>query len=856
MGKKIFNASQLLENYARGNGHYDEMLEKPGSFHAHWSKLVYNLQKIGGKDLISRYWEAQRLLRENGVTYNVYNQPGGLNRPWQLDTVPFLVQQAEWAQLEKGIIQRAELMNLILEDLYGPRLLIRHGLLPQELIYQHSGFLRPCDQLLQPGRKQLLMYAADMARGPDGSFWVISDRAQAPSGTGYALENRSVMNRVLPDLFEGYQVRKISGFFEHLKSTLQQLSPQQRENPRIVILTPGPNNETYFEHAYLASYLGFTLVQGGDLVVRDGYVWLKSIRGLERVDIIVRRVDGSYCDPLELNANSQLGVAGLLEVIRRKNVLMVNPIGSSVVENPGINAFLGNICQFFLKEDLLIPSIASWWCGHEHERKYVLENLDRLIIKVTDRQYAHKTFFGSLLSKSELQQLKDAILAKPYLYVGQEQVHFSTAPSLVEEELAPRYSVLRTFLIAHGQSYTMMPGGLTRSAPDADTFFVSNQTGGISKDTWVLAPDALPSPETLPQSNYPTTIKPHIGFLPSRTAENLYWVARYSVRTLETARLLRLILQKISNRHELMQGFEKEVLKNLLFSLTHLTYTYPGFIGENKEHLLEKPEEEIFSVILNGSRTGSLTHCIATFINSSFAVREQLSLDTWRIFDSISKQWLADTPPPRDVRVLQTALDQLITSIVAFMGFTSEAMTREQGKIIYDIGRHLEHGLLMVSMLRATMVFKHSPTVEFHLLEDILTLSESLNTYRYRYRLYPQTKIVTDLLLLDTTNPRALAYHASRIQKLLADLPKNQTTHHLSEEQRLILDVFSKLRLCDAEKLTKSHAKSALRENMDNLLADIGEGLAACSNAIIRSYFDHTKTQRSLLNFTDNQPLL
>ena len=484
----------------------DEMLNRDKSINPHWHTFMQALNTLGLTEMESRHEEVQRLLRENGVTYVVHGEQHG-HRPWTLDPIPLIISNTDWETISAGLKQRAELLNLILMDLYGERTLIKEGLIPPEVVYAHAGFLRACVGLNAPGLPFLLNYAADSARGPDGKMWVLSDRTQAPSGAGYALENRTALARALPHLFGEVGVHRLSFFFRSLQNSIlgmplqyqlgqlenaTRIAARQIDNPHVVVLTPGPLNETYFEHAYLASYLGYTLVQGDDLTVWDGRVWLKSIDGLRPVDIILRRVDDTFCDPLELRQDSRLGVAGLLEVIRRGNVIVINPLGSGVLENPGLMPFLPNISKRLIGEDLRLPSVATWWCGHPKQQEYVLANLRKLVIKPIHRQRGGRSLFGMELSSAERDALRDRINAEPHLYVGQEHVHLSTTPSLIEGALEPRRAILRNFLFWEKEGYAVMPGGLTRCAGEKEELTISIQDGGVSKDTWVLAPEPEP----------------------------------------------------------------------------------------------------------------------------------------------------------------------------------------------------------------------------------------------------------------------------------------------------------------------------------------------------------------------------
>ncbi|HMR85411.1 MAG TPA: circularly permuted type 2 ATP-grasp protein, partial [Niabella sp.] len=373
------NWNNFFQQYIPPVNSYNEILAKGvDALSPEWEALFSSLDDLGPTVIEERVSNILRMLKENGVAYNIYNDPSGKTRPWELDPIPQLITSHEWEPISKGLVQRAKLFSLILQDIYGSQNLIKKGLIPQELIYMHPGFLRNCVNLNLSEAQYLTLYAADLARGNDGRLWVISDRTQAPSGYGYALENRSVMNNVLPELFSRLPVRRLSPFFDVLQQALYQVAPSQSGQPRIVILSAGPENETYFEHSYLSLHMGIPLVQGNDLMIKDNFVWLKTIEGLEKVDVILRRMDDVYCDPLELKSDSLLGVPGLLQVVRKGNVSIANSLGSSIIENAGLMPFLHNAAKYLLNEELIIPSIATWWCGQQQEMEYVIHNIDNL----------------------------------------------------------------------------------------------------------------------------------------------------------------------------------------------------------------------------------------------------------------------------------------------------------------------------------------------------------------------------------------------------------------------------------------------------------------------------------------------
>ncbi|MBU2946552.1 circularly permuted type 2 ATP-grasp protein [Zobellia uliginosa] len=830
---------------------YDEMFTPNMDVKPHWKKLFSGLGDLGEEGLKTRQRDIDWLLAENGVTYNVYNDPKGLHRPWNLNVVPFLLHESEWKVVEAGLKQRAELLNLVLKDVYGERNLIKNGIVPSEIIYGHRGFLRQCAGIEYSTEKLLSMYAADISRGTDGRLWVVNDRAEAPSGMGYALENRSTTSRMLPEMFSKMNVKGLSGFFQEFNQMLVDASPENRENPNIVILTPGSHNETYFEHAYLASFLGYPLVQGNDLVVRDGFLWMKSLKGLKQVDVVLRRVDDAYVDPLELREDSHLGVAGLLDVVRRNNVAIINPVGSAVLENPGLIPFMPAVAEYFLKEDLILPQIASWWCGQEKERNYVLDNISNLVIKRIDRTNRESIHFGEFLSSDEIEKLKTEINLRPYRFVAQEKISFSTAPNLSNGKFEPRNLVARTFSIATEDGYSVMPGGLVRVAPDRDTVRVSNQRGGTSKDFWILEDSA--STETKAQYWHP---KPSIGAtglndLPSLTAENLYWAGRYVGRTLVNARFLRMVLKQMVLVKNNSEKPDNEKLRVLFNAVTHLTGTFPGFSAKNKEgeYAMDDPYKEMLSVILDKDRAGSLAHTISMFSNSYYAIRNLWSSDMWRVFENIQKIWRNfEADSDRSINKIIKVLNQLITRLIAFMGLIEESIMVQQGLLLYFIGLQLEQSMLTITKCRSLLSIKYDDQVEYELLEYLLVSHESLNIYRHSYRSYIQIEHVIDLIMLDLEYSRSLTFMFNRIQKDISKLPHSKSMHHLMDYQKYILEGFSKLRLADSIHLVESKSvDDVVRKDLDNLLEELSNLLYETSQSISKTYFDHTTKQNQLV---------
>ena len=846
---------KILQEYRKQSSNLDELLAENGELHKHWEPLLRQILDLGEDELWGRNIELQRLLKDHGVTYNIYDRQDGLNNPWKLDPIPFLISVSSWNTLEKGIQQRALLLDLLFKDLYGPQKILKAGVLPPELIYSSRAFLRPCFGTLPNHPHNLLLYAADISRADSGQIQVIGDRTQAPSGWSYTLENRVAMARVLPEFFAHTKVRKISPYFQRIRENLIDFAPQDNYDPLIVLLTPGQWNETYFEHAYLSSLQGFTLVQGQDLMVKDGFVWLKTLSGLERVDIVLRHLDDNYCDPLSLKPDSQLGVAGFLEVVRRGQVTVANPPGSSILENPGLMAFMPQISRYFLGEELLLPNLKTWWCGRQEDRNFVLSNLKELVIKDLSRRPGGRTRFGWRLQDVELTQLKANIIARPHNFVAQQQAIVSTSPSFTKNYLEPRHTVLRCFASATHSGYEVMPGGLTRSASKMGTMMVSNQSGAFGKDTWVLTEKAINPIEYSPRIVLPRYSEKGMDELPSRMAENLFWVGRYIMRARITARYLRRILKHKTEIDNFGDPIDREVFDTLLVGLTHLTMTYPGFVGEKGQEKLKDPDEELKLVILDPERPGGLAHTIQMWTRAANMVRNHWSMDTWRIFDQIQTMWQdLSQEVPAGWRPIRNSLDALIVKVAASLGFTLGSLSVEEGRHVFDIGMDLERGMMIASLLRSTLTLKQDRFVEDSLLETVLLTTESLSTYRHRFRGRLQLESVLNLTLVDDTYEQSLAYLMGKLQRDLAVLPQTALIGNLRQDQKEILKAYTALQVCDSRKLVNvsEEENGFLRKDLDTLLAGIYNGLANSASAIMQTFFRHAGNEMQTPTFLYN----
>jgi uncharacterized circularly permuted ATP-grasp superfamily protein/uncharacterized alpha-E superfamily protein len=823
--------------YAPPAGGHDEAADPAGTPRPHWGPFFDALGDLGPAELVRRWRDAQHLIRENGVTYNVYGDPNGIARPWQLDPIPLAVPPAEAAALEAGLTQRARLLEHVLADLYGPQRLLRDGLLPPELVFPNPGFLRPCHGVRVPGGRYLHMYGANLGRGSDGRWRVLGDRTQAPSGAGYALENRIVMTRTLPEAFRDCRVQRLALFFRAFRDTLREIAPRNNDNPRVVLLTPGPYNETYFEHAYLARYLGYTLAEGGDLTVRDNRVFLKVLGGLQPVDVIFRRLDDDFCDPLELRPDSFLGVPGLTHAVRSGTVAVANALGTGVLETPALAAYLPRLCRAVFGEDLRTESVPTWWCGDPDARRYVLDHLDDVVVKPAFPAARTEPVFPADLGRDDRASLADAVRRRPREYVAQARLDLSTAPVLADGRLVPRKMVLRAYLAADRGGFAMMPGGLTRVSGAADAFVVSMQRGGGSKDTWVLA-DGPVSDFSLLAGTGRVELTRAGGDLPSRAADNLFWLGRYAERADGTTRLLRGIAVRLAERGGVGEAPELPALGRAVALRCDPAAAPPDPPPTAADGLLR--------AVFDPARPGSLGATVRSLRRVAGVVRDLVSLDMWRAvggladFPTDPTAFGPDGPTPADLLGL---LNRTVLTLSAFGGLAAESMTRAEGWRFLDLGRRLERALHMAALLKGTLVAPAEQ--EGPVLDAVLEVADSGMTYRRRYLGSLRAEAVLDLLVFDETNPRSLAAQLVALDDDLNHLPRPARGAVRSAEQRLALAALSAVRLAEPEPLT-AVAGDGVRPALRELLDRVGGWLPELSDAITQQYLSHLQTTRHL----------
>jgi uncharacterized circularly permuted ATP-grasp superfamily protein/uncharacterized alpha-E superfamily protein len=818
--------ADLLQIPLRDPSVYDELSADGATPRPHWLRFVDSLRGLGSEEMQQRWQRAERRIRENGVTYNIYDDPQGANRPWQTDPIPLLISAEEWRYIEAGIVQRAQILSLLLEDMYGPRNLIASGRLPAALLYANPAFLRPLVGLPVPQQTYLHLLAVDLARSPDGRWWVLADRTQAPSGAGYALENRIIVADVLPDLFRSSNVRRLAAFFRAQREALVNLA--QRDHPRIVLLTPGPFNETYFEHSYLARYLGFALVEGADLTVRDRRVFLKTVEGLQQVDVILRRVDDSFCDPLDLRADSYLGVPGLVDAVASGNVKVANALGSGAIETAAIMPFLPGLARHLLGEQLKLPSVATWWCGQDYALEWVLNHLQSVVVKPAFPSRHMEPVFGAELAQAEKQKLADQVRARPYDYVAQEQVALSTAPVWDGGNLFSRSMVLRTYVLNTGSGWRAMPGGLVRVA-GPETAVVSMQRGGHSKDAWVLWDGPVDTFTMLPPRDQPVELRRVSSDLPSRVADNLFWLGRYVERSENKARLLRTLAGQVRRANDAEFG--------CLLRLHGCLDSFRAKLPKKRRAVARELEAEVLSLLTDAERPDSLPSTLDEVQRVGGNARERLSTDMMRLIGSLAACVRTEGKP----QFLESAamLNRCLQLLSAFAGMERENITRGPGWLFLSMGRRLERAMMSARTLREIA----TPLTErdWPLLDYLLEVADSSMTYRARYYTTLQPIALLDVLMADPTNPRSLVFQISHLADLYAKLPR-----HAPEDWQAMHRALERLQGFDLRSVRyplpgapREDASLIELSSLRDLLREVEQLLPSWSNHLSNTYFSH-----------------
>ncbi|WP_163543878.1 circularly permuted type 2 ATP-grasp protein [Occultella kanbiaonis] len=746
--------TDLLASYRAGGPGHDEMLQSSGAARAAWDQLA-DLAGVGSwEQLAGRSADVRSLLEDHGVRYGADPQ----DRPWLLDPLPVLIDEVEWVRLEAAVRQRAQLLDAILTDLYSERRLLSSGAIPAEIVLAHPGFLRAVDGITIPGPHQLFLHAADLARNADGSWLALADRTQAPNGPGYAMENRRVIAQVLAGLYRQARIRRLGPFYHAMRLALHDVAPPSAgDAPRVALLTPGPHSRTTFDQGYLATMLGYPMVEGEDLVVSDGRLWLRSLNEPEPVDVLIRRVDGSYCDPLDLRGDSRLGVPGLVHAARSGAVTVVNTFGSGVLENPALLTYLPRLCRDLLGTDLLLGSAVTYWCGERSMCSHVIANLDRLVLKATDTGGPEHN--GWELTVGERADLAVRISAEPHRWVGQEPVDASTTPSVGAGTLEPRSTVLRTFAVARPSGYQVMSGALARVTPEHTQTVARVTLGAVAKDVWILSAEPQPITDTwLRDGTSDAPRRAGASSISAGAAEDLYWFGRYAERTEATIRLIRAVTDRWDDYHLAPASTGGRALAVLTAALEQVTTS--GSLSE---------------LVIDGTRPGTVAYAVDAMTRSATAVRDQLAGDTWIAMGSIeralNRERARRSPLGSSDGGLGPVLTRALEGSLALAGIGAESMVRDVGWTLMDIGRRIERAQHLVRALLASVTAHREPAVDSLVLESLLIANESVITYRRRWQTHARLDTFCELLLLDEKNPRSLAHQVTRIGAGFATLP-------------------------------------------------------------------------------------
>jgi uncharacterized circularly permuted ATP-grasp superfamily protein/uncharacterized alpha-E superfamily protein len=773
---------QFVAGYRPLPGTVDEMMDADGTVRPHWRPLLTQLAALGPEEINRRFAAADRYLHDSGVFYRVYEDPAGAERPWPLSHVPLIIDPTEWKALEEGLIQRAGLLEAVLADSYGPGNLTRDGRLPAALVAGNPEFLRSLVGVEPPGGSHLRFYAVDVGRGPDGGWWVLGDRAQAPSGAGYAIENRLALSRAMPDVYAKTRVERVAPFFQAFQAELFEYNRQ--DDARVCLLTPGPLNETYFEHAFLARYLGLLLVEGEDLIARDDGVFIRTISGLRRTEVLLRRIDADFADPLELNASSRLGVAGLVQAVRDGKVVIANALGAGFVEARGLLAFLPALAPHVLGEELKLPNIATWWLGRDKMRQEILERLDEVVIapafgtQMPDLRLGGGAL-GATLSDDQRAVLMQALDDRRIDYVAQEAVTLSTTPVWRDGRLQPRPFSLRLYLARIGDSWRVMPGGFVRIAENADARAVSLQRGDLTADAWVLADGPVSTATMLPAPEQ-VTIQRMTGMLPSRAADNLFWVGRYVERAEATLRLTRALLGRVADTAEPLVSTIAALLQNWSAASLDPAFSPPTFVAR--------------SVLMNPDFPGALPRLAGSARNAASVIRERFSPDAWRAVADLVSLIAAPLPNGQSESAMIERVEAALRIIASFSGLAQENMTQLAGWRFLELGRRIERALNTCRFARR-FGDKASPGGS---LDVLLELADSQLTYRQRYVMIAALAPVIDLVMFDPSNPRSVAFQLDRIETHLAALPNREAAGRLSPVRQIAATLATRLRTADA----------------------------------------------------------
>lgn len=824
---------------------YYERCGPDGGVRPHWSMLTQHIDALGRPALRERSAAIEQFVRENGVTFHADETSEGRDRPWNLSVVPFVLGAAEWQTLSAGLVGRTRLLETVLADLLGEQRLIREGVIPGELLWANPFFNRTYHDL-ESGQRKLHISATDLARGSDGIWRVTGDRTRAPSGLGYLLENRVVTSRVMPTLIRRSNTLRLASFFESLKDHLYSLATTHRENPRVVLLTPPSGSYREFEDTYLARYLGLTLIQGSDLAVRGGELNLKTLGGLQPIQVLWRHVSDRRCDPLELDPTSREGVTGLLGCVRRKSVSVVNTIGSVLVQTPALLPYLDAAHQFFFGNQLQLTSARTYWCGDPEHRNYVMNHLDTLNFRNAFAVSGGAATVLSELSLAEREQFVGQLSAKPESYIAQERLDFSTTPVWTGESIEPRKVTLRSFQLSTTSGVNVLPGGLARVGQDQLELSRSPVSGQMTQDCWVISDRPVDEHKTL-LADSTTVVKLRRGGneLPSRVAEHLYWLGRYAERAEAIARVVRTTLARIAGEENWNKLPEVRLLIRMLAKMGQIE---PSFAVESFVANLPHVEHTLPMSVLDRDQPRGLVRTMEVVMRNTIAVRDRLSSEAFRIVQRASQELTESTQPlvsSTEISIGEAIerVGRLIVDLLALAGLTNESVVRTHVWQFLELGRRLERAEHTCDLLIATLC---PPTDNGKpICEAVLQITDSLMTYRSRYMNLTRLAPVIDLVVTDETNPRSLRFQLDRIATLMDKLPTVEGPVGLDAIQRIVIDLQYRVTTADPIALCKTSQDGTL-DQLKTLLKQIADDLPRLAEGVNARYLIHTESQQFL----------
>ncbi|MBX7453507.1 circularly permuted type 2 ATP-grasp protein [Mycolicibacterium sp. 3033] len=815
---------------------YDELFDGAGQVRADWHELAENVTERGRSGLDRLRAVVRDLVDNDGITYISTEDESAVPGPWQLDALPLIVSAADWNRLEAGLVQRSRLLDAVLTDLYSARSVISGGVLPPELVFAHQGYVRAAQGIQIPGRHQLFLHGCDISRAGSGEFAVNADWTQAPSGAGYALADRRVIAHAMPDLYEQIGPQPASPWAQALRLALVDAAPEAAEEPTVVVLSPGIRSETAFDQAYLAGVLGVPLVESADLVVREGKLWMRSMGTLQRVDVVLRRVDAAYADPLDLRADSRLGVVGLVEVLRRGAVTVVNTLGSGVLESPGVMRFLPALAEALLDETPLLASAPMYWGGIDVERSHLLSHLSSLLIRPVG---GGEPIIGPELSATARDTLAARIAATPWQWMGQELPEFSCAPAdYLPGGLSSSRVGMRLFTVSQRGGYAPMIGGLGYLLAAGSAAYDLNSVA--AKDVWVRTP-ARVGPETVvappPEESLPipVTASPTHEISSPRVLSDLFWIGRYAERAEHTARLLTVARERYHEfrRRQAMDG--SQCVPVLLSALGDITGTDIG--AADRHEMVATAPTTLWSLTADRHRPGSLAQSVERLGLAARAVRDQMSNDTWMLLSTLERTLLqaGDSPPESHSEgeaFLTSTNTVALAGLLALSGVFAESMVHDIGWTMLDIGKRIERAQLLTALLRATLTTARPPEAEQTVIESTLAVCESLVIYRRRNPGTISVAGVAELVLFDDENPRSLVFQLDRLRTHLKSLPGSSGS---SRPERLVDEIAMRLRRVEPDDLDDVTADGS-REELEDLLTGLHTGLRDLSDVITATH--------------------